>query len=116
MKILITGGNGFIAKNLFEQLNDKYSITSVNHQELDLFDSSNVSDYLKRGKFNIIVHTSTYDAAPKHSTKDQTKVLENNLRMFFNLLTKIYYAVYGSDFKRPVSKQLIAICKNDKLY
>jgi len=29
---------------------------------------------------------------------------------------KIYYAVYGSDFKRPVSKQLIAICKNDKLY
>jgi len=40
----------------------------------------------------------------------------NCIRMFFNLLTKIYYAVYGSDFKRPVSKQLIAICKNDKLY
>jgi len=94
------------SRNLFEQLNDKYSITSVNHQELDLFDSSNVSDYLKRGKFNIIVHTSTYDAAPKHSTKDQTKVLENNLRMFFNIVRcgdyfeKMIFFGSGAEYSR----------------
>ena len=38
-KILITGGNGFIAKNLYEQLNKEYDLKSVNRTELDLLDS-----------------------------------------------------------------------------
>lgn len=105
-KILITGGDGFIARNLFEQLSDEYNILSVDRQELDLLDSLKVLDYIKSNKFDIIIHTATYDAAPKHSTKDPAKVLENNLKMFFNLarckdyFNKMIYFGSGAEYSR----------------
>lgn len=106
MKILITGGNGFIARNLFEQLNGKYDISSADRRELNLLDSSKVLDYIKNKKFSRIIHTATYDAAPKHSTKDPTKVLENNLKMFFNIarckdyFDKMIYFGSGAEYDR----------------
>ncbi len=106
MRILITGGNGFIARNLFEQLKGEYNVLSVDRQELDLLDYSKVFDYIKSNKFDIIIHTATYDAAPKHSTKDPTKVLENNLKMFFNIIRcreyfdKMIYFGSGAEYSR----------------
>ena len=106
MKILITGGSGFIAKNLFEQLNNEYDISSLDVKELDLFDSPKVFDYLKENKFDVIIHAATYDAAAKFSTKDPAKVLENNLKMFFNIVRckdyfgKMIYFGSGAEFSR----------------
>ncbi len=85
MKILITGGAGFIARNLFEQLNSEYTVLSLNSKELNLLDSLKVFDHIKSNQFDVIIYTATYDAAPKHSTKDPAKVLEHNLKMFFNI-------------------------------
>jgi len=106
MKILITGGKGFIAKNLFEKLNNEYGVFAPNSRELNLLDSSKVFDYIKKNKFDAIIHTATYDAAPKHSTKDPKKVLENNLKMFFNIarcddyFEKMIYFGSGAEFSR----------------
>jgi len=106
MKILITGGNGFIARNLSEQLNKDYAIFSLNSKDLDLLDSLKVFDYIKNGKFDCVIHTATYDAAPKYSIKDPSKVLENNLRMFFNIarckeyFKKMIYFGSGAEFGR----------------
>ena len=106
MKILITGGNGFIARNLFEQLKDDYTIISCSSNELDLLDYLNVFEYIKKNQFDIVLHSSTYDPAPKYSTKDPAKVLENNLRMFFNLARckdffgKMIYFGSGAEFGR----------------
>jgi len=107
MKILITGGAGFIARNLTEQLKDRYRITALNSKQLNLLDYSLVEACLKSGRFDAVVHTATYDAAPKHSVKDPAKVLENNLRMFFNLARcrkyfgKMIYFGSGAEFSRP---------------
>ncbi len=106
MKILITGGNGFIARNIFEQLKGEYDVLSVNRQELDLLDSSMVFNYIKSNKFDTIIHTATYDAAPKHTIKDPKKVLENNLKMFFNIanckdyFNKMIYFGSGAEYSR----------------
>ena len=106
MKILITGGNGFIARSLFEQLNNEYPLLSLNSKELNLFDSSKVFDYIKSNQFDVIIHAATYDAAPKFSTKDPSKVLENNLKMFFNIarckdyFDKMIYFGSGAEFGR----------------
>ncbi len=106
MKILITGGNGFIARSLFEQLNIEQTVVSLNRKDLDLLDSSKVFDYIKSNQFDVIIHTATYDAAPKHSTKDPSKVLEYNLKMFFNIarckdyFDKMIYFGSGAEFGR----------------
>jgi len=106
MKILITGGNGFIARSLFEKFKNKYTIVSYNSKQLNLLDSDKVIDCLKNEKFDIVIHTATYDCAPSFSTKDPTKVLENNLKMFFNIARgkdyfgKMIYFGSGAEFSR----------------
>lgn len=105
-KILITGGSSFIAKNLVEQLGNQYSLSAFSRKELDLLDAEMVLGCLKEGNFDVVIHTATYDAAPKHSTKDPSKVLENNLKMFFNLARgqyhfgKMIYFGSGAEFGR----------------
>lgn len=106
MKILITGGNGFIARNLVEQLGSNYEMVSMNSKELNLLDTKKVFDFIKENKFNVIIHTATYDAVQKDSTKDPAKVLEKNLRMFFNLVRcedyfdKMIYFGSGAEYNR----------------
>jgi len=86
VKILITGGNGFIGKSLHKQLSSTYSIIAQNSSELDLLDSEMVFKYLQYHCFDVVIHSATYDAAPKCSIKDPKMVLENNIRMFLNLM------------------------------
>ena len=106
LKMLITGGDGFIAKSLSEISYSDLSVISANRRMLDLADSEKVSTYLKRNNFDIIIHTATYDAAPSFSTKNPTKVLENNLRMFFNIVRckdhfgKMIYFGSGAEFSK----------------
>lgn len=106
MKILITGGNGFIAKNLFEQMSGECILSSCDIDELDFTDSRKVFRYLKRKRFDVVIHTANYDAGSKYSTKDPAKVLESNLKMFFNLTRcqdyfgKMLYFGSGAEFGR----------------
>ena len=106
MKILITGRAGFIARSLFEQLNNEYTVLSLTRKELDLLDSLKVFDYIQSNQFDVIIHTATYDAAPKFSTKNPLKVLENNLKMFFNIVRckdyfgKMVYFGSGAEYDR----------------
>lgn len=83
-KILITGGSGFIGRNLKEQLAVKYNILAPSHRELELLDGSKVQDYLERSHFDVVIHAATWNAT-RNSEKDLSKVLDHNCRMFFNL-------------------------------
>ncbi len=106
MKILITGGNGFIARSLKEAFEKQYDVSTFNRQDLDLLDENKVSECITNNNFDIVIHTATYDAAPKTSSKDPNKVLENNLKMFFNLARlndhfgKMIYFGSGAEFSR----------------
>ena len=106
MKILITGGAGFIARNLAEQLNNEYTVSSLDVKELDLLDSLKVFDCIKSNKFDVVIHTATYDVVARFSTKDPAKVLENNLKMFFNIARckdyfgKMIFFGSGAEFGR----------------
>ena len=84
-KILITGANGFIGSALKVFLSNEYNVIACGRKDLNLLDREEVHNCLKTQKFDIIIHTATYDAAPEFSTKNPDKVLEYNLRMFDNL-------------------------------
>jgi GDP-L-fucose synthase len=106
-RVLITGGRGFIAQSLLESLDNSYDIICAGRNELDLLDSEKVYNFIKNGQFDVVIHTANYDAAPSFTTKDKSKVLEQNLTMFFNLARcsdffgKMLYFGSGAEFSRP---------------
>lgn len=105
LKIFITGGSGFIGRNLNEQLGGSYEIFSPTSRELDLLDSNRIENYLKSHKFDVVIHAGTWNAV-RISTKDRTKVFRNNLLMFFNLARcsnffgKMLYYGSGAEYHR----------------
>lgn len=107
IKVLITGARGFIAQSLLEEFKSNYKVICVGREELDLLDTQRVYKYIKNGQFDVVIHTANYDAAPAFTTKDPTKVLEQNLKMFFNIARcsgffgKMLYFGSGAEFSRP---------------
>lgn len=83
MKIFLTGGSGFIGRNIIEQLGGKYEILAPTHAELELLDAETVSDYLDRNQVDVVLHAAV---RPGHrNAKDASNQLDHNCRMFFNL-------------------------------
>lgn len=82
--ILITGGSGFIGRNLVESLGGRYSVLAPTRQEMNLLEPDSVASYLTAHPVDVLIHSAT---TPGHRNAKPAPVLENNLRMFFNLLS-----------------------------
>jgi UDP-glucose 4-epimerase len=75
MKLLITGTNGFVGRNLKEYFQARYEdVLTPRRQELNLLDSDAVRDYVAGKRFDVVLHCGV------------TLVdVEQNLKMYFNL-------------------------------
>lgn len=84
-KILLTGGNGFIGKNIQESfLADKYQLVAPRSFELNLEDTPSVDAYFARHHFDAVIHAAV---KPGHrNAKDTNNLFYTNIRMFENLL------------------------------
>lgn len=104
MKIFLTGGSGFVGRNIFDHFSAKgVSIFAPNEHELDLTSSKNVDDYLRRLKPDVIIHSAT---TLRDKTDYPEAVAELNLRMFFNIVrsmpdgAKLINLGSGSEYAR----------------
>ena len=83
MKILITGGSGFIGRNIIEHFQSEHQILAPTHAELELMDDEAVSAYLENNPVDIVIHAAV---RPGHrNAKNPSHELYHNTRMFFNL-------------------------------
>jgi dTDP-4-dehydrorhamnose reductase len=84
MKILITGGNGYISKSIYNSLYKIYNITSITRKDFDLENTEAVNDWFKDKTFDIVIH-----AAIKGGSRlkiEERSIKNSNLKMFNNLL------------------------------
>ena len=84
LSILLTGGNGFIAKNLKRSLAGSYDITSVTRSDFNLLDREAVSKYFADKYFDVVIHTAIVGGS--RLKLDQSDVLLHNLVMHYNLV------------------------------
>jgi len=84
-KILVTGGSGFIGRNVAESyLQNKYELVAPKRSELDCSDDESVRHYFAHHSFDVVIHSA---AKPGHrNAGDTTSLLLTNNRMIANLL------------------------------
>jgi dTDP-4-dehydrorhamnose reductase len=117
MRILITGGNGYIGKSLRSALGDKHEVTTVTRQDFDLTCWASTRRFFQDKSFDLVIHTAV--AGGHRLEEDSDSVVTQNLLMYRNLLnhqdkfTKFISFGSGAELGNPttpygLSKQTIA--------
>ena len=83
MRVLITGGSGFIGRNLVQELASTYEVLAPSSVELNLLRAQDVRDYLNSHRVDVVVHAAT--ARSNRRVTAPTDLIDRNCRMFFNL-------------------------------
>jgi nucleoside-diphosphate-sugar epimerase len=84
MKILITGGNGYIAKSIYSALSLKHDITLVTKNDLNLTLRDEVKHYFVNNQFDLVIHTAVVGG--NRLLSDGPDVAFLNILMYDNLM------------------------------
>jgi len=82
-KILITGSNGYVARNLAKNLSD-YDLTLTNRTSLNLLDAKSVKNFFEHKFFDVVIHTAT--SGGSRLKEDSSDVFYENCLMHQNIL------------------------------
>ena len=82
--VLITGGNGYIAKSLHHNLKELCNITTISRKDFDLTDSFETLKFFSNKHFDVVLHCAS--SGGSRLKKDDFQIMDDNLKMYFNLL------------------------------
>jgi GDP-L-fucose synthase len=116
MKILITGGNGYIASSIYNSLCAKYDITCISRNDFDLTASDAVNKFFQNKYFDVVIHCAVRGG--NRMKVDSFEEMDANLTMYYNLLQhKTHYdklihfgsgaEIYNTDSPYGLSKRVI---------
>jgi nucleoside-diphosphate-sugar epimerase len=95
MGICILGAGGFIGRNLARSFPGSVALT---RKELNLLDAEAVTIYFSKHNYEVVIHCAVMGGS--RLREDDHSVLDQNLRMFFNVMNatrcKVYYFSSGA--------------------
>ena len=104
-KVLLTGGSGFIGRNIIPILSEECELYAPTRKELNLKDQFQVKEYLKEHAFDVVIHSANPN--PVKNTLDQTDTMfEDSLRVFMNLYNcrdlygKMFFLGSGAEYDK----------------
>ena len=117
MKILVTGGRGYVAKGITPFLKNKYEVTTVTRTDFDLCDTRSTLDWFDDKHFDVVIHTAAKGGS--RLQEDDKETCDLNLKMYYNLLAcKDHFSKFISfgsgaelfklDTRYGMSKRIIA--------
>ena len=84
MKILITGGNGNLAKMIKDCLQKSHEIFNPSRSELNILNMKDLKEFLNKDTYDILVHTAI--SGGRRLKEENGDVTHDNLLMFENIL------------------------------
>lgn len=117
MKILLTGGSGFIGKYLRSHLEKTHEVISPSSKELNLTNRNSVLEFFKGQQFDIVIHSAVVGRELVNSTSDNIGL--DIISMFMNLLeNKDHYGKFinfgsGAEFGL---NQSIDLAKEESIF
>lgn len=103
MKILITGGSGYVATSLYQVLKEKHTVISTNRKTLNLTNRRCVDEFFFDEYFDVVIHCANQGGSRFKDHEEKTAY--NNIIMFHHLLeNKNHYSKFinigsGAEFR-----------------
>lgn len=112
-KILLTGGSGFIGRNIIPFLKKKYEVFAPSRQELNINDQQCVENWLDKKKVDILIHCAITN--PFNILDHERNIISDTLKSFLCLsrypFEKIFYIGSGAEYDK--SKDIINVSEED---
>lgn len=105
MKIIVTGGYGFVGKSVMEELQDRgYSPTALSRRNgFDLLNYENTRDRLKELQPEVIINCAAHVGSLHYVTEFAATVVNDNTQMILNLYRAVKEVCPNAKVINPIS-------------
>lgn len=116
-KVLLTGGTGFIGRNVKGYLETLCDLYTPGRKELNLLDEQQVRAYLQKESFDVIIHAANPNPVKNQQDKADT-MFEDSIRVFMNLYhaedcyDKMYTLGSGAEYDK--SRDIVLIKEEEE--
>jgi nucleoside-diphosphate-sugar epimerase len=84
-KVLITGGTGYIASNIYKKLKGTYDIETISRKDFSLLDTDKVNSFFSGKFYDVIIHTAIIGGS--RLKEDPPSIVHDNVKMLYNILS-----------------------------